>query len=1246
MTFISRRRSALAATATAVALGGGLLLPQNAAQADPATAEHSPDRAALTSYDITLITGDVVHYRELAGGDDTVTVDRPDGATAGVHIERYGEDTYVLPAEVLPLLAADRVDRRLFNVTALAAMGLDDAHADGIPVIAAAPKSRSAQPPATPKGAAKVRTLESIGATALKADKDTARAFWDAVTPAARNSRTLDGGIGKLWLDGRVEADLSESVPQVGAPQAWAEGLEGTGVKVAVLDSGIDTTHPDVKDRLVGTKSFIPGEEVTDGHGHGTHVASTVVGSGAASGGAKKGVAPGAGLLVGKVLANDGYGSESGIVEGMEWAKAQGADVVSMSLGTQVGDDGNTPESQALNALSANGGPLYVVAAGNAYSPGTIGSPGSAAAALTVAAVDKGDGRASFSSQGPLTGSYALKPDISGPGVDISAAASQAVPGWTGGMYRTMSGTSMATPHVAGAAAIVKQAHPDWDAQRVKDALMSASKKLTDYSPYEMGTGRLDIPATLHTTIEATGSVPAAVYKWPHDGAAAAERTVTYRNTGTADATLDLALDTEDPAYTLSAKTVTVPAGGTADVKLTLDPANVPADTSFSGQLTATDAATGAVAAHTGFALYKERELYDLTLELKDRAGNPAAGVVALTWEGNSAPFNVLVDGSRTLRMPVGTYTAWSYLDVPGDSPDALGVAFLTAPETVLSGPTTVTLDASKAHAANVRAPKEAEVSQTVLDYHRMYADGTGTGGIGFDSQFVLLPYYDTVYLSPTERITKGEFSFMTRWRLREEFLDAETGSGADVQLTGQAGTAFKDGTRKLATVYAGEGAAADYEGLDARGKAVVVERSDTVDAKTRAANATAAGAAMIVTVNDGRGRLYEAYGAQQITVASARAGEGARLIAEAKSGHGVLRVDEQRFADYLYDLARVYRDAIPDRALDYRPSEDDLAKVTARYYGHRDTLGGGFRYYVPVREIGRGRGVGLGEYEAYPSVRTEYVSPQYGDSFWYEDHTAGYDSPEQQQMRGGADRYRAGKAYSTEWFAPVHHPRFGDGFESTITDNWGVQVNIPTFSDDGAGHSGVMTGAYDEYASGTIALYDGGALVKQSKGGFIWADLPREAKPYRVVAQAVRDGELWRTSTKVRTEYGFTHHPNAEGDYTRYDLKLLNLAFDVPTDLRGDAAAGRALTVGLGAETGDWIAGEQFKGESATLSVSYDDGATWQAVPVTKTAAGRWTAKFTTRDTPGGFVSLRASSKGPDGLSVSQEVIRAFGLK
>lgn len=385
-----------------------------------------------------------MRYVDGPGDQDTVTVDRPDGGHGGVRIQQAGEDVYVLPDEATTLIAAGTLDRRLFNVSALVRMGYDDEGTGSVPLIATYPPARAEALPAAPRGAKKVRTLESVNGAALTADKDDARTFWSAIT-RTDTARSLDGGIAKLWLDGRSEALLTESVPQVGAPQAWAAGFDGKGAKVAVLDTGIDADHPDVKDRVVGARSFVPGEEVDDKNGHGTHVASTIAGSGAASEGANKGVAPAADLLVGKVLSDEGSGADSGIIEAMEWAKAEGADVVSMSLGSPVPDDGTDPMSQAVNSLSADGGPLFVIAAGNAYGAGTIGSPGSAEQALTIAAVDKRDGRAAFSSMGPLVRSHGLKPDLSAPGVDINAAASQSVPDIEG-MYQSLSGTSMATP--------------------------------------------------------------------------------------------------------------------------------------------------------------------------------------------------------------------------------------------------------------------------------------------------------------------------------------------------------------------------------------------------------------------------------------------------------------------------------------------------------------------------------------------------------------------------------------------------------------------------------------------------------------------------------------------------------------------------------------------------------------------------------------------------------------------------------
>jgi Subtilase family len=109
-----------------------------------------------------------------------------------------------------------------------------------------------------------------------------------------------------VWLDGKKRLTLDRSVPQIGASAAWRAGLTGTGVKVAVLDSGYDPTHPDLKDLVIASKNFSAEPDIVDHVGHGTHVASTIAGAGAASGGEYQGVAPGAQLMIGKVCEESG----------------------------------------------------------------------------------------------------------------------------------------------------------------------------------------------------------------------------------------------------------------------------------------------------------------------------------------------------------------------------------------------------------------------------------------------------------------------------------------------------------------------------------------------------------------------------------------------------------------------------------------------------------------------------------------------------------------------------------------------------------------------------------------------------------------------------------------------------------------------------------------------------------------------------------------------------------------------------
>jgi subtilisin family serine protease len=229
-------------------------------------------------------------------------------------------------------------------------------------------KGRALAPSALSAAGARVsRDLPSVNGDALTARKSEGADLWETLTGSGGTARERSAAadrVEKIWLDGKVEAALDRSTAQIGAPEAWAAGYDGTGAKVAVLDTGVDGTHPDLKGRVDAAKNFSEAADTVDRVGHGTHVASTVAGSGAHSGGKYKGVAPGARLISGKVLDDDGHGEESGVIAGAQWAVAQGAEVVNLSLGgpDSPGDD---PLEQAVNELSASSGALFVIAAGN-----------------------------------------------------------------------------------------------------------------------------------------------------------------------------------------------------------------------------------------------------------------------------------------------------------------------------------------------------------------------------------------------------------------------------------------------------------------------------------------------------------------------------------------------------------------------------------------------------------------------------------------------------------------------------------------------------------------------------------------------------------------------------------------------------------------------------------------------------------------------------------------------------------------
>ncbi len=345
----------------------------------------------------------------------------------------------------------------------------------------------------------------------------------------------------------------------------------------------------------------------------------------------------------------------------MEWAVGAEADVVNMSLGGGP-TDGTDPLSVAVNELSDTSDTLFVVSAGN-DGPGasTVGTPGSADRALTVGAVDRDESLADFSSRGPRLGDLAIKPDITAPGVDIAAARASGTTMGTpvDALYTRASGTSMAAPHVAGAAALMAAQHPTWTGDQLKDGLVSTARP-GDLTEYEQGGGRVDVSRAVTQGVYATGTVDLGDLD-PESGPVTRE--ITWTNTTDQDVELGLELDVTDlsgdapaaGALTLGADSVTVPAGATATVPLTVDPARLDHGR-YAGQLAAT---SGNVTVHTTVGVVKSAPTHEVTLRAVGFDGESITATPVI-FVGEDPRFDTLVhvwkDTTRTVELGEGDY--------------------------------------------------------------------------------------------------------------------------------------------------------------------------------------------------------------------------------------------------------------------------------------------------------------------------------------------------------------------------------------------------------------------------------------------------------------------------------------------------------------------------------------------------------------------------------------------------------------
>jgi len=250
----------------------------------------------------------------------------------------------------------------------------------------------------------------------------------------------------------------------------------GAGIKVAVLDTGFDLGHPDFAGRAPTTQTFV-GQPVQDLHGHGTHCIGTSCGTKAPPGNTPRyGIASAASIFAGKVLSNAGSGTQAQVLAGMNWAIANGCQVISMSLGSP------SPVNAAYTAAGSRAlsrGCLIVAAAGNTGPNGVTGAPANSPTIMSVASLDTNLSPSSFSSVGKI--------EIAAPGRDVFSSLPMPR------RYGVLSGTSMATPHVAGCAALWAQSSPGLRGQALWTRLQQTARRLP-FPASRVGSGLVQAP--------------------------------------------------------------------------------------------------------------------------------------------------------------------------------------------------------------------------------------------------------------------------------------------------------------------------------------------------------------------------------------------------------------------------------------------------------------------------------------------------------------------------------------------------------------------------------------------------------------------------------------------------------------------------------------------------------------------------------------------------------------------------------
>ena len=302
----------------------------------------------------------------------------------------------------------------------------------------------------------------------------------------------LSAGVSTETIEAEVPFAWNESEATWGlqATKVAMSRFSGKGIRIAVLDTGFDFDHPDFIGRKIVGKSFIQDQDTQDGHGHGTHCIGTACGPLQPQQLPRYGVAYQSEIFAGKVLSNRGSGSDGGILAGINWAVTNKCHIISMSLGAPASvGQGYSKIFEKVAQRALKNGTLIIAAAGNEshrpHRPEPVGHPANCPSIMAVGALDQQLGLSFFSNAG-------INPN--GGQVDIAAPGSDILSSWPRPqLYNRISGTSMATPHVAGIAALIAEANPGVRGRELFSLLMQNARRL-QWAAQDVGVGLVQAP--------------------------------------------------------------------------------------------------------------------------------------------------------------------------------------------------------------------------------------------------------------------------------------------------------------------------------------------------------------------------------------------------------------------------------------------------------------------------------------------------------------------------------------------------------------------------------------------------------------------------------------------------------------------------------------------------------------------------------------------------------------------------------